>query len=278
MKQFTPPLKSQGIKTRLTDWIRETIPGSISGRWIEPFMGTGVVGFSLADDFPELVMADSNPHVIRFYDSLANRTITGGGVREYLEREGRRLANQGESVFYEIRERFNRLGDPLDFLFLNRACFNGIIRFNRKGEFNVPFCRKPNRFASAYITKIVHQIEAAAKILKSRPISFACQSFEETIAGATKQDLIYCDPPYIARHADYYNGWTEDSERKLFDCLDSSPAPFIVSTWFGNQYRTNPYLTTIWSKYTILSREHFYFVGGHESNRGSMTEALIVKR
>lgn len=278
MKQIIPPLKSQGIKTRLVDWIRESAPDKISGRWIEPFMGTGVVGFNLASAFDKLTMADSNPHVIRFYQAIAAQSITADSAREFLCREGSRLALQGETVYYEIRDRFNRNHASLDFLFLNRAGFNGLIRFNRKGEFNVPFCRKTNRFAPAYITRIVNQIDAVAQTLDSKKADFICQNFLDTIQQARNGDFIYCDPPYIDRHADYYNGWSEESERALFESLERCPASFIVSTWQSNQYRTNPYIDSLWSKYTVITREHFYYVGGHESNRGPMTEALIVKR
>ncbi|PSJ80557.1 DNA adenine methylase [Neisseria iguanae] len=66
---------------------------------------------------------------------------------EYLSREGGLFLGKGEAHYYTIWKRFNQDAEPLDFLFFNRAGFNGMIRFNKKGEFSIPFCCKLNRFA-----------------------------------------------------------------------------------------------------------------------------------
>ena len=273
MKVIVPPIKSQGIKTKLVPWIAQYIPEHFSGRWIEPFMGTGVVAFNLAPH--RAVLADTNPHLIHFYQSLANQSITGEIARDYLNREGALLLEKGETHYYHIRERFNQSGDPLDFLFLNRAGFNGMIRFNKKGEFNIPFCRKPQRFAPAYITKIVNQINAVSKILAVKSFEFVCQSFEETIRQAKQGDVIYCDPPYIDRHTDYFNTWSEHNEQTLHQLLSESPAPFILSTWHHNDYRYNQYIDELWNDFSVHTQQHFYHVGAKEKNRNPMTEAIV---
>lgn len=182
----------------------------------------------------------------------------------------------GESHYYFIRDRFNSQGSPLDFLFLNRAGFNGMIRFNRKGELNIPFCRKPHRFAKAYITKIVNQVDFVSKLLKARQFTFKCQDFSKTIEEASANDIIYCDPPYIDRHVDYYNGWNESYENKLFNDLLKFRGKFILSTWHHNDYRKNEYIDLLWSKFSVLTREHFYHVGGKEENRNPVVEALVT--
>src|SRR6185503_4484665 len=105
------------------------------------------------------LLSDTNRHIIQFYRHIQAGIITPGSVRDYLERANTQLRRHGEDYYYEVRSRFNREGGSLDFLFLNRACFNGVMRFNRKGEFNVPFGHKPERFAQAYITKITNQIK-----------------------------------------------------------------------------------------------------------------------
>lgn len=274
MKVKVPPIKSQGIKTKLVPWITSIIPPDFDGIWIEPFMGTGVVAFNIAPR--RALLCDANPHLVNFYNSIAEGEITPEIVRCFLTAEGSELFEKGEKHYYKIRDRFNKSHQPLDFLFLNRAGFNGMIRFNRNGGFNIPFCRKPNRFAQAYVTKIVNQVTIVANLIKLNEFIFKCQSFGETIMCGTDSDIIYCDPPYIDRHVDYYNGWDGDHEQKLFDSLSRSSSRFILSTWHHNDFRKNEYIQSLWNNFNVLTREHFYHVGGSEKNRNPMIEALVT--
>lgn len=274
MKVRVPPIKSQGIKTKLVPWINTLVPANFNGVWIEPFMGTGVVGFNVAPQFA--LLCDSNPYLIDFYNAISEKRITPGKVRMYLNKEGATLLEVGADHYYAIRDRFNKDHDPLDFLFLSRAGFNGMIRFNRKGKFNIPFCHKPNRFAKAYVTKIVNQVDFIAKVVRIKDFTFLCQDFEETIRMGTSSDIIYCDPPYIGRHTDYFNGWNDAHEKRLFKSLSGSPAKFILSTWHHNDFRANEYIDLLWNDFHILTREHFYHVGANENNRNPMIEAIVT--
>ena len=274
MKVNVPPIKSQGIKTKLVPWVKSIVPDHFDGVWIEPFMGTGAVAFNIAPK--DALLCDTNPHLVNFYSSLARGEITSTIVRDYLAEEGGSLLARGEDHYYEIRDRFNKHHSPLDFLFLNRAGFNGMIRFNRKGEFNIPFCRKPQRFAQAYMTKIVNQVACVEKLLRTKNFVFKCQDFRKTISAASPKDIVYCDPPYIDRHVDYYSGWNETDELELCDALSSFSGKFILSTWHHNDYRGNEYIKTLWSRFSVLTRDHFYHVGGKEENRNPMVEALVA--
>jgi len=274
VKTTVPPIKCQGIKTKLVPWIKAITPDEIKGRWIEPFMGSGVVAFNIRPQ--RALLCDTNPHLINFYKSVANGKITSARVRAFLEKEGETLLKSEGEYYYDVRARFNETGDPIDFLFLNRACFNGMIRFNRKGGFNVPFCRKPTRFARAYITKICNQVQAVSDICEVSDFKFLCRGFEKTIPEANRDDFIYCDPPYIGRHADYFNGWDETHENALAKALSKIQGKFILSTWHSNDFRSNEFIDALWSNYHILTREHFYHVGATENNRNPMLEALIT--
>ena len=269
-----PPIKCQGIKTKLTPWIRSIVPPDFEGRWIEPFMGSGVVAFNIRPK--SALLADSNPHLINMYQAISNGDITPASARQFLEAEGDKLRRSDGERYYVVRERFNKYHDPLDFLFLNRSCFNGMIRFNRKNEFNVPFCRKPDRFSKSYVSKICNQIQAVSDILRFSHYEFVCQDFSDTIRESNDQDLIYCDPPYIGRHTDYFNDWNEDLESALAKTLSSLRCKFILSTWHSNQFRENGLIESVWSGYNILTRAHFYHVGAKEKNRNPILEALIT--
>ena len=100
-------------------------------------------------------------------------------------------------------------------MLLNLKCISAVL-CSKKGKwgFNVPFWHKPERFAKSYITKIVNQIGWVEDKIHSSNWEFRLWNFSEIIKQANHNDIIYCDPPYIARHSDYFNKWTEDDEKK----------------------------------------------------------------
>lgn len=277
MRVIVPPIKSQGIKTKLVPWIMDIAP-KVQGKWIEPFLGTGVVAFN--SGYKEAVLNDTNPHIINFYKSIQQGTITVPLMKQYLEVEGKNLSiavNNGYEHYLKIRTRFNS-GEysPYDFIFLSRAGFNGMMRFGSKGNWNIPFCKKPDRFAQAYITKILNQVETVSQIIQSEPSwKFYNRSFADIIPLATESDIIYCDPPYYGRHVDYYNGWKEQDEELLFQLLSETKAKFILSTWHHNDWRKNEMIDKFWNKFNILTKDHFYHNGGNLENRRTVVEALV---
>ena len=274
MAVLVPPIKCQGIKTKLVPLIMRTVERDTEGLWIEPFLGSGVVALNVAPK--RALLADANPHVIAFYKAIRDGRIDALATRTFLEHEGYLLSQRGKDYYYEVRERFNASHDPLDFLFLNRSCFNGVIRFNKKGGFNVPFGHKPRRFAPAYVTKIVNQVDRFRKVAVASDWVFVRQSFDCTIAQAGPRDFIYCDPPYVGRHVDYYDSWSQDQEVLLHDSLLSSGARFLLSTWHSNQHRHNEFVRRLWKPYHIRLQPHFYHVGARETNRKPMMEAVVT--
>ena len=281
MAIITPPIKSQGIKTKLVPWINEVILQSgldmERAGWIEPFFGTGVVGLNVPVKGRHIV-GDTNPHLINLYQGIQNGTITEYNMRSYLEHESRLLETadeDGYAYYREVKARFNREHSSFDFVFLSRAGFNGMMRFNRRGEWNIPFCQKPGRFAPAYITKICNQVAHAGRVICRGDWTFLNQSFIETINMAQAGDIIYCDPPYFGRYVDYYNGWTEEDEEALFTALMCTPAHFILSTWHHNEFRENEMMNRFWNRFNVLTQEHFYHGGGRIENRHPMVEALV---
>jgi DNA adenine methylase len=277
MKVIVPPIKSQGIKTKLVPWIMDIAP-RVTGRWIEPFLGTGVVALNAG--YKQAILNDTNPHIINFYKGIQQKTITAPLMKQYLEREGELLSkaeNNGYEHYLKVRARFNS-GEfsPYDFIFLSRAGFNGMMRFGSKGNWNIPFCKKPDRFAQAYITKITNQVEAVSHIIRPEPDWMLYNtSFADVIPPATENDIIYCDPPYYGRHVDYYNGWTEKDEETLFTLLSETKARFILSTWHHNDWRENTMIEKFWNRFNIVTRDHFYHNGGNLENRRTVVEALV---
>lgn len=269
-----PPLKIQGIKTKAIPFIRDSVDWSGAGRWIEPFVGSGVVPFNIKPQ--SALLGDANPHLIRFYTAIQAGTVTSATVRAFLEQEGACLRHDGQEHYYRVRDRFNETGDPHDFLFVNRACFNGLVRFNKKGRFNTPFCRKPDRFRPAYITKICNQVQRAADSMVGNAWEFVCGDWDEILSEAREGDFVYCDPPYAGRFTDYFNSWTDDDATQLEESLKALPCPFLYSMWSENKYRKNDRLHDAFSGYEIRTFSHFYHLGATEDLRNGMTEALVV--
>lgn len=273
-KVIVPPIKSQGIKTKLVPWIMDLAP-KVKGKWIEPFLGTGVVAFN--SGYKKAIVADSNPHIINFYKGVQDGSITAASMRAYLEKEGDILSKAGDKGYDHyrfIKGRFNQDFSPYDFIFLSRAGFNGMMRFSKKGFWNIPFCQKPDRFAQAYITKICNQVANVTNVITPE-WKFYNQPFYDTIPMATKDDIIYCDPPYFGRYVDYYNGWSEGDEERLFQLLSETKAKFILSTWHHNDYRKNDMIDKFWNRFNVVTKDHFYHSGGKVENRRTIVEALI---
>jgi len=274
MSLLVPPLKCQGIKTKLVPWVKQ-LSGRNFKRWVEPFLGSGVVAFN--SEAKSALLCDINPHIIAFYSAIKTGEINTTTVRHYLEQEGEKLAKAADSGYAHyrlVRDRFNSSFSPMDFLFLSRAGFNGMMRFSQAGKWNIPFCKKPNRFSPAYVTKISNQVKYCSTAIGT-DWTFKTQDFRDTISNATEGDLLYCDPPYAGRYVDYYTGWSEADEHDLYQLLKATKARFILSSWHHNEFRTNTMFPKYWNEFNIVTRDHFYHSGAKEENRKPIVEALV---
>lgn len=274
-KLVVPPIKCQGIKTKLVPFIKEKVRRDPDGVWIEPFVGTGVVAFNIVP--AKAVLSDKNQYIIALYQGIQKGVITSNIVREFLEYHGAQLEQLGADYYKQMRDQFNQNGDPLYFLFLNRSDFNGMIRFNRRGQFNVPFCKKANRFSKAYVTKICNQVANVANIMKDKDWTFRCCHWQDAFAGATEKDYIYLDPPYIGRDTSYVGEWPVEEAVKLAEYAHHTPANVCLSMWKENEFRKNDHLFEYWSDFEWHEHDHFYHIGAKESNRHPMIEVLAIK-
>lgn len=270
-----PPIKTQGIKTKLVSFIASHVDWDWNGVWIEPFLGSGTVLLNIQP--PRAFVSDSCIHIIDFYQGVQSGSITAAKVEAYLLTEGEALKARGAPHYYAVRDRFNDTGNPLDFLFLSRACFNGLIRFNQKGEFNTPFCKKPERFSRAYITKICNQVRWARNVIGGKEWEFVCTDWKTSISQASRLDFIYADPPYAGRHADYYNQWKDEDATDLAQALRQAPCRFLLSSWVQNPYRRNDSLFNWFQGYEIATFSHFYHLGATEQLRHEMQEGLVIR-
>ena len=99
-KVYVPPIKIQGIKTKLVPIIKKNVIIDSDTMWIEPFMGSGVVGFNVEPR--KAIFADTNPHIIAFYNQIKSGIITPHIVRTFLESEGKQLEQRDDEYYYIV--------------------------------------------------------------------------------------------------------------------------------------------------------------------------------
>src|SRR5688572_7657264 len=139
-----PFLKWAGGKSQLLPEILPRLPEQMR-TYYEPFVGGGAVFFALAAHgrFEEAVLADRNPHLVEAYRVVKSRVED---LIEALRTHANRAPD--EDYFYEVRGKDPNELSPVErvarLIFLNKTCFNGLYRVNRKGRFNVPFGRYKN--------------------------------------------------------------------------------------------------------------------------------------
>lgn len=187
-----PILKWAGGKTQLLDKLISKIPNGFN-QYIEPFIGGGAMFFAMQPRAG--VIADSNPELINLYRCLVDNVEL---VIKHLY-----TFKNTESEFYEIRElQFAELEQEYAAartIYLNRTCFNGLYRVNRKGQFNVPFGRYKN--PSICQPEI---LRAASRALQG--IEILCGDYKDVLAKTARAgDFIFLDPPYlpISKYADF---------------------------------------------------------------------------
>ncbi|BBV82889.1 site-specific DNA-methyltransferase (adenine-specific) [Enterobacter kobei] len=180
-----PFLKWAGGKYSLLPELDRLIPAG--KRLIEPFVGGGSV-FLNVEKHESFLLADVNADLINLYQMLEVDHIRVCSLAKILFERA-----NSEEAYKELRDDFNnqRMGAPeraAAFLFLNRHCFNGLIRYNREGFFNVGW----GKYEAPYFP----EIEIKAFKQKSHKCVFMNAGYRRTLALAGEGDVVYCDPPY----------------------------------------------------------------------------------
>ncbi|MDU7792607.1 MAG: adenine-specific DNA-methyltransferase [Citrobacter freundii] len=226
MKKNRAFLKWAGGKYPLLDDIKRHLPQGEC--LIEPFVGAGSV--FLNTDFSRYILADINSDLISLYNIVKTRTD------EYVQasRELFMPETNQAGVYYRFREEFNASQDPFRravlFLYLNRFGYNGLCRYNLRGEFNVPFGRyKKPYFPEA---ELYHFAE------KAQNAEFHCLSYEECMDRADSNSVVYCDPPYAplsatanftAYHTNSFSPKEQAHLAEMAEKLVSKQIPVLIS-------------------------------------------------
>lgn len=180
-----PLLRWAGSKKRQFPSISKFFPRKFE-RYSEPFAGSAAFAFCLGAR--KAILNDINRDLTSFYEDVTHDPV--GFYRKFTE------IPRGESYYYEIRSKFNTRSECCDrsvlFYYLNRNCFNGIHRLNKRGEFNVPFSSSR---VSSYLSE--EQFLRSVEVVKNAKIH--CLDFEDFCDRSLKDgDFVFIDPPYYS--------------------------------------------------------------------------------
>ena len=209
-----PPLKWAGGKRWLVSHLKSIWESNGTHRYVEPFCGGLAVVLGLQPK--HALLNDVNPHLINFYRQVQN------GLRMRVQ------TRNDETLFYRHRERFNRLirkgkahteeGAQL-FYYLNRTCFNGLCRFNKSGDFNVPFG--------------TYNAINYAKDFSSYASVFGQWEFSNKDIEALElndDDFVYADPPYDVEFTTYSaGGFSWNDQVRTAKRLSAHSGPVVIS-------------------------------------------------
>lgn len=188
-----PFVKWAGGKTQLLNELSRSVPKRYN-TYYEPFVGSGALFFHLLPD--RAAINDSNKELVNAYlvikdkvEDLINHLRTHINCQKYYYRIRALDPNKLSDV-----ERASR------FIFLNRTCYNGLYRVNKRDQFNVPYGKYKN-------PKMCNQknLRLVSKVLRAVDLQIKAKDYKEAICGTGKADFIYLDPPYypISKHSDF---------------------------------------------------------------------------
>ncbi len=243
--QQRPFLKWAGGKGLLAKTILGTLPAG--QRLIEPFVGSGAIFLNAT--FPKCLLNDINQDLIDLYKTIQQQ---GSNFIDYAQ-TWFTPSNNTEKRYYQLREQFNQTQDVNEktalFIYLNRHGYNGLCRYNRNGDFNVPYGR--------YLNPGFPKQALLNFLQKSKKVTFCCDDFAKIMLKAKKGDVIYCDPPYVplsktARFSAYHGSVFDEAAQqrlaKVAMTVSQKGIPVLISnhdTPFTREIYQHAQLTTL---------------------------------
>ena len=219
MNMLKPIIKYSGSKFPYLNDINNYLPKSYN-KVLIPFLGGGSF-LSLFQD-KEIIASDINPSVVGIFRILQK---TPDRILESYEYHYNQTLLYKEEYYLKIRERYNTYKYPLDFLYLTRTCYNGLIRYNSAGNFNVGFHHNRTGIEPSKFYKIVSEWH---QHISRASISFLTEYYLETTVKASAKDLVLLDPPYILTKGQYLaDHFNFDEFSDELTRLDSKGCSFV---------------------------------------------------
>lgn len=210
------PLNYTGGKTKLLPQILPLFPDKV-GTFIDLFCGGCNVGSNVNAD--KVIYNDYMSQIIELFKNWKDTNLED--TIQYIETQIEKfnLSKQNQEGFLELRKQYNEYRDIRDLFVLVAYAFNHQIRFNSKGEYNMPFGKDRSEYNKNMKTNLINFITR----IQEQDSTFLNKSFDElNVEEFTKDTFVYADPPYLITVASYNEngGWNEQMEYKLLDYLD----------------------------------------------------------
>jgi DNA adenine methylase len=294
-KTAKPFLKWAGGKTQIIGNFKKALPKHIlkeNFTYIEPFVGSGAVLFWVINNFPNLekaVINDINSDLINTYKIIVSQPEELISILQVFEDEYHLLDEKDDEkkeYYYKKRTLYNNrkcanTEQAALFIFLNRTCFNGLYRVNKKNEFNVPIgsYKKP-------MICDVENILAVSKALQN--VEILCGDFEQTLPYANNNTLFYFDPPYkpLSKTSSFnsYSKYEFDDQEqiRLRDfCvkLDKLNHAWILSNSdLKGKDKNDNFFDDLYIDFNIRRVDAKRSINANPNKRGKLTELLITNQ
>lgn len=294
MKPAKPFLKWAGGKTQLIPEIEKKLKPIINKKeritFIEPFVGSGAVfiwALQNYNNIEKVVINDINTDLINSYKAIKHDHKTLLDKLSFLEEEYYKKADKEtfqKEFFLDIRNKFNkRDSDKIThsayLIFLNKTCFNGLYRVNKKNEFNVPFGKRKKPTICDY-----ENIEALHILFQN--VTILNDDYEKTIEHSNNYSVFYFDPPYKPlSETSSFNSYSKDifddneQERLKYFCDKLTE---IQQTWIlsnsdlKNFDIENNFFDELYMEYKISRVKARRNINSKGSGRGKINELLIT--
>ena len=292
MPNAKPFIKWVGGKGQLISQLNSLLPHDFQ-KWddvtyIEPFVGGGAMLFHLLSHYPNIkraVINDINKDLTTCYEIVRDKPQELIRALQDIQTEYDSLLKDTfrQDFYYRMRERFNTkaldaLENTVLFFFLNRTCFNGLYRVNKKGGFNVPFGKYES---PSFCNEEV--IYADSELLQN--VEILNGDFEATFDKINGKTLFYFDPPYrpLSNTSSFNNYSKEDFNdnaqirlKEFCDRIHAAGAHFMLSNSDGRGKDINDtFFDDLYSAYSIERVWASRCVNSNVSKRGKLTEILV---
>ena len=290
-----PILKWAGGKSQLIEDIINVIPkefGKNINKYVEPFVGGGAMLFYILSHYnvKEVHISDVNSELINMYSAIKENAESVIEILKRYEDTYLPLPDyERREFYYEKRKDFNLLMETANsansvlraalFIFLNRTCFNGIYRVNRKGQFNVPMgvYKKPTICNAT-------NIMAVSNVLQK--VNICCCSYEKTEIFVDEKTFLYLDPPYRPlKGQDNFKSYTEEDfnderQKELAEYvrrISEKGAHFVLSN--SDPKNVDPednFFDDLYRGYTLKRIMAKRIINRKSSSRGPVMEILVT--